>query len=32
MSGRWKNDDKYKPLNPKYYLNSNRQEFYKNLK
>ena len=20
MSGRWRNDDKYKPLNPKYYL------------
>ena len=32
MSGRWRNDDKYKPLNPKYYLNSNREEFYKNLK
>jgi len=32
MSGRWKNDDKYKPLNPKYYLNSNREEFYRNLK
>jgi MoaA/NifB/PqqE/SkfB family radical SAM enzyme len=32
MSGRWKNDDKYKPLNPKYYLNSKREEFYRNLK
>ena len=25
MSGRWKNDDPYKPRNPKYYLNSNRE-------
>ena len=21
LSGRWANNDKYKPLNPKYYLN-----------
>ena len=32
LSGRWGVKDAYKPKNPKYYLNSRRDEFYKDYK